>query len=253
MIVSSGDARKRRCSPAPSAARSGPFAQPAGRGFLPTSPSEWREDAPPIERVELDQAEGIVCCGLFDDQNEVPEDYRARLMLAREAGLPLLCANPDVVVDLGASGFTAPARWPSFTRISAALVLLRQAASAGYDLARRRLVCPTTPLSCRGRRHCHRRARRRGRGIDVLFVSGGLAYATSSALMSKTPPGHAERMAGAAFGKSALQHRPAALRQAGGRFFDAPPRKRPLETHGRLRDTGLDLGRAAHPRPAGGI
>ncbi len=69
-------------------------------GFFTDIPPEWA-DALPIQRVPLEQAEGIVCTGPFDERNEAPEDYRARFMLARERGLKMLCANPDIVVDLG--------------------------------------------------------------------------------------------------------------------------------------------------------
>jgi HAD superfamily hydrolase (TIGR01459 family) len=54
-----------------------------------------------IERVPLTEAEGIVCTGLFDDATETPEDYRAILLEARLRGLRMLCANPDIVVDVG--------------------------------------------------------------------------------------------------------------------------------------------------------
>jgi HAD superfamily hydrolase (TIGR01459 family) len=49
----------------------------------------------------LEQADYIVCTGLFDDETETPEDYRAMLMQARERKLPLICANPDIVVERG--------------------------------------------------------------------------------------------------------------------------------------------------------
>lgn len=45
----------------------------------------------------------VVCTGLVDDERETPEDYRALLerMVARD--LPLLCANPDIVVERGST------------------------------------------------------------------------------------------------------------------------------------------------------
>src|SRR5476649_2830029 len=49
----------------------------------------------------LDQADYIVCTGLFDDETESAEDYRAMLMQARERKLTLICANPDIVVERG--------------------------------------------------------------------------------------------------------------------------------------------------------
>jgi HAD superfamily hydrolase (TIGR01459 family) len=49
----------------------------------------------------LEQADYIVCTGLFDDETESAEDYRAMMMQAREHKLPLVCANPDIVVERG--------------------------------------------------------------------------------------------------------------------------------------------------------
>jgi HAD superfamily hydrolase (TIGR01459 family) len=51
--------------------------------------------------VPLEQADYIVCTGLFDDETESAEDYRAMLLAARERGLTLVCANPDIVVERG--------------------------------------------------------------------------------------------------------------------------------------------------------
>src|SRR5437763_14450513 len=49
----------------------------------------------------LDQADYIVCTGLFDDETETPEDYRSMLSKARDRKLTLICANPDIVVERG--------------------------------------------------------------------------------------------------------------------------------------------------------
>jgi HAD superfamily hydrolase (TIGR01459 family) len=49
----------------------------------------------------LEQADYIVCTGLFDDETESAEDYRAMMLQAREHNLPLVCANPDIVVERG--------------------------------------------------------------------------------------------------------------------------------------------------------
>jgi HAD superfamily hydrolase (TIGR01459 family) len=49
----------------------------------------------------LEQADYIICTGLFDDETESAEDYRAMLLQAREHKLPLICANPDIVVERG--------------------------------------------------------------------------------------------------------------------------------------------------------
>lgn len=49
----------------------------------------------------LDEAELIVCTGLFDDTTETPENYAATLAAAKARDLPFICANPDIVVERG--------------------------------------------------------------------------------------------------------------------------------------------------------
>lgn len=51
--------------------------------------------------VPLDAAEAVVCTGLTDDVNETVESYRDLLVEARARALPFVCANPDLVVDVG--------------------------------------------------------------------------------------------------------------------------------------------------------
>jgi HAD superfamily hydrolase (TIGR01459 family) len=49
----------------------------------------------------IEHADYIICTGPFDDETETAEDYRAMMMQARERKLPLICANPDIVVESG--------------------------------------------------------------------------------------------------------------------------------------------------------
>lgn len=49
----------------------------------------------------LEQADYIICTGLFDDETESAENYRDILLQARERKLTLICANPDIVVERG--------------------------------------------------------------------------------------------------------------------------------------------------------
>jgi HAD superfamily hydrolase (TIGR01459 family) len=51
--------------------------------------------------TEARDAELIVCTGLFDDNAETPEDYDARLADWNGLELPMLCVNPDLVVERG--------------------------------------------------------------------------------------------------------------------------------------------------------
>jgi len=54
-----------------------------------------------VKTVPAEAADAIVCSGLFDDTKETPADYDAlfdRLVARR---LPMICANPDLVVVRG--------------------------------------------------------------------------------------------------------------------------------------------------------
>ena len=53
--------------------------------------------------VPNEQADYIVCTGLFHDDGETPEDYRAALEQSRGRNMFMLCANPDLVVERGAT------------------------------------------------------------------------------------------------------------------------------------------------------
>ncbi|PHR60032.1 MAG: TIGR01459 family HAD-type hydrolase [Robiginitomaculum sp.] len=54
-----------------------------------------------LKAVKLDEAAFISCTGLVDDLTETPDDYTELLSRARELDLPMVCANPDIVVLIG--------------------------------------------------------------------------------------------------------------------------------------------------------
>jgi HAD superfamily hydrolase (TIGR01459 family) len=54
-----------------------------------------------ITRVLPQAAEVIVCTGLFDDERETPDDYAEILAACRARDLPMVCANPDIMVERG--------------------------------------------------------------------------------------------------------------------------------------------------------
>ncbi len=51
--------------------------------------------------VHLNEAEAIICTGLNDDRSEKPEDYLPILNKALDKRIPFVCANPDLLVDVG--------------------------------------------------------------------------------------------------------------------------------------------------------
>ncbi|KQV32308.1 HAD family hydrolase [Rhizobium sp. Root1203] len=54
-----------------------------------------------VERVDARDADCVVCSGFFDDETETPEDYTEMLTDFREREVPMICANPDLVVERG--------------------------------------------------------------------------------------------------------------------------------------------------------
>lgn len=47
------------------------------------------------------EADLVVCSGLFDDDTETPEDYAVLLRSLAAQDLPMICANPDHMVERG--------------------------------------------------------------------------------------------------------------------------------------------------------
>lgn len=54
-----------------------------------------------VETVGANQADVVVCTGFFDDETETPDDYRDMLAAFARRSVPMICANPDLVVERG--------------------------------------------------------------------------------------------------------------------------------------------------------
>ena len=54
-----------------------------------------------LDFAALADARFISCTGLLDYETETPDDYQDLLREAAGLGLPMVCANPDIVVQLG--------------------------------------------------------------------------------------------------------------------------------------------------------
>ena len=144
---------------------------------------DWLRDQPPIERVALELAEGIICTGPFDEFNETPEDYRGRFLSAKARDLLMLNANPDLVVDVGET------RIPCGGALAALYAEMGgRAMSFGkphppiYDLARRRLAergitFGDEKVLALGDGILTDIAGARAEGVDALFITGGLEAA----------------------------------------------------------------------------
>ena len=133
---------------------------------------------PPIQRVPLDQAEGIVCTGLRDDLTETPADYRAPLLMGKTLGLPMLCANPESVVDMGDTrlwGAGALAR--DYEEMGGRALYFGKPHPPIYDLARRRLAAirqGDPQILCIGDGVNTDVQGGIAEGLDTLFITGGI-------------------------------------------------------------------------------
>ncbi|WP_375254395.1 TIGR01459 family HAD-type hydrolase [Yoonia sp.] len=145
-----------------------------------------------IQKVPLDEAEGIVCCGPFDPLADVDVN-RPEFLYAKQKGLKLLCANPDIIVDRGeVREWCAGAVAALYTEMGGESLYFGKPHPPIYDLARRRLAAldnaPSDP-----------RIIAIGDGIgtdvlggvqedlDVLFISGGLAAAETKTTRQPDP------------------------------------------------------------------
>lgn len=135
---------------------------------------------PPIQRVPLAAAEGIICTGLVDDMTETPQDYRALLLQAKINDLPLLCANPDVIVDFGDKRlFCAGALAAAYEKIGGKTLYFGKPHPPIYDLARRRLAAllpqQDPAILCIGDGITTDIQGGQSEDLDTLFVTGGIA------------------------------------------------------------------------------
>ncbi len=150
-----------------------------GRFF---EPPEILENPVEIERVALDEAQGIACTGPFDPQAD-PEALRPHLEQALDRDLPLLCANPDIVVDRGdIREWCAGAVAKLYSQMGGTSLYFGKPHPPIYDLARRRLAglgvtVQDDRILAIGDGILTDVAGAIGEDIDSLFISGGLAAA----------------------------------------------------------------------------
>ena len=71
---------------------------PGGEYAIYTEAARLGPRAPAL--VPIEQAEVAICIGL-DETGETPADYDANLAALRAKNLELVCANPDIVVEVG--------------------------------------------------------------------------------------------------------------------------------------------------------
>ena len=138
-------------------------------------------DGLPLTLAGDDNCDVISCTGLFDDEGETPDDYQEHLSGWHARGLPMICVNPDIVVERGGrmiwcagslaqryrdlGGETAMVGKPHPAVYEQALA--RIAAIVGHVLPRQQVLAVGDGIATDVRGAV-------GQGIDVLFVTDGI-------------------------------------------------------------------------------
>lgn len=150
------------------------------------------KDPVDVRTVPLEEATGIVCTGPHDPLAD-PSVMRPQFLVAKQRGLKLLCANPDIVVDRGEQReWCAGALAQLYTEMGGESLYFGKPHPPIYDLARRRLAAlgadvPDHRILAIGDGVLTDIAGAMGEDIDSLFISGGLAAADTKTTTDPDP------------------------------------------------------------------
>lgn len=192
VIATSGDSAKAAMASGSYGRKVFHIGAPKDEPFFEADPAIEGIDS--IKRVPLEQADCVVVTGLRDDDTETPDDYAAELLEAKNRGLDMLCANPDVVVDYGNTRkYCAGALALAYEERGGTVHYFGKPHPPIYDLARNRLtqvagkVISDSKIICIGDGIRTDISGALGEGIDSLFISGGLAAAETGTERSPNP------------------------------------------------------------------
>ena len=120
-------------------------------------------------------AEVVVATGLFHDETETPDDYRALLAALAARGLPMICANPDIVVHRGERLiYCAGAIASAYGELGQVVHLAGKPHAPIYDVARALLTNPEARILCIGDGMFTDVKGANGIDADCLFVADGI-------------------------------------------------------------------------------
>ncbi len=135
----------------------------------------------PVRKVSPDEADYVVCTGLFEERAEVPSDYDARLAALKARGLVMLCANPDIVVAIGDDlVYCAGALAERYAAMGGKVRMFGKPHPPIYAAARERLAAlagrevPDSRILAIGDGAMTDLAGAGRAGIDCLFVTDGI-------------------------------------------------------------------------------
>lgn len=172
-ILTSGDATREFLSPLP-----------LGRKCYYIGPSRDHVllQGLDLDMVEPDDAEFVLIVGPFNDEIEGPEDYRASFEKIAARKLPLVCANPDIMVERGHKRiYCAGALAQLYEELGGQAIYFGKPHGPIYDVAKTRLaqlarkpVAPERILAVGDGLFTDVKGAL-DQGLDALFVTGGLS------------------------------------------------------------------------------
>lgn len=181
-IVASGDAARAAMSSGSYGTQVYHIGPARDEGFFQGVSTEDFYQGTDVTRVPLNQAQGLICTGLFDDESETPDDYTELFEQANKRGLKMLCANPDIVVDRGDRRiYCAGALAAAYSDIGGEAHYFGKPHAPIYELARNRLtdiagrVIADKKILCIGDGIRTDIQGAVSEDIDSLFITGGLA------------------------------------------------------------------------------
>jgi HAD superfamily hydrolase (TIGR01459 family) len=132
-------------------------------------------------QTELAEADAILCSGLTNDLSETAESYLPLLEAARARNLPFVCANPDLVVDVGGKLYLcAGAIADVYTRIGGSVFWAGKPHPNAYGTAlevasrlRSDAILPHRILAIGDAVRTDLKAAQNA-GVAALFVAGGI-------------------------------------------------------------------------------
>jgi HAD superfamily hydrolase (TIGR01459 family) len=144
-----------------------------------------------VESVTAEEAEVVLCTGLFDDDHETPQDYAERLAQLKERSLTMLCANPDIVVQRGGQlVYCAGALAREYEKIGGEVIYFGKPHPAIYDLTletiRKTSGRTVTRVLAVGDGMATDLAGANAMGFDALFIAHGIHAAELGEMTHET-------------------------------------------------------------------
>jgi len=127
-----------------------------------------------IATVDVNDAEIVLCSGLYDDDTETPADYVELLAKMKARKLPMICANPDWQVQRGGRlVYCAGAIANEYEKIGGEVVYYGKPKTAIYDYVRAGMKGAKNPLAIGDGMHTDIKGANAA-GMDALFIADGV-------------------------------------------------------------------------------